>query len=94
VPQFPSDDRHDKDRYPDVACYEVIGIPRAFQEDTEAADKYQNRGADETIPSGEWLQRSFPRESITADTLDFKSAVEANVAETQRSPGDQTCDRA
>lgn len=91
--QFPSQDGDDEDGDAYVRGDEVGCVPVTLEEDTEAIDQGEDDGADETDPGGVGLEGSHPGQGAARDTLDLHGFVEADVADAEGAPCDETGDR-
>lgn len=90
MPELPSDDWDNEDGNTDIRSDEVGGIPVAFEENGESGHKGDDGGSDESHPRRIRLQRALPRQRVAVDALRFERGIEANVAEGERGPCDQT----
>ena len=92
--KLPHDDGNNKDGNADVGSDEIRSIPIALEEHGEPGNEGDDDCADEAEPGRVGLERGFPRQSVAADALHLHGTVEADVAEAEGTPGDQTSDSA
>lgn len=89
---LPPNDGDNKDRDANIRGDETSRGPVPLEEDRESSHQRDNDRSDGSIPGCVGHPWGLPRESVTADALDFEGTVESDVADTECSPSDETSD--
>lgn len=93
-PELVSEEQAEEDWEGDVVGDEGRGVPVTLEEDAPVGEEDDDRGPEDTPPSGVWHECAVPWEVVGADTLSLQSVSESETSEANTEPVEHSRDGA